>query len=137
MRKIVLRTDAVFLWIAGLFGLVADVLSYYFGSGPFREVFLANSTVIGVVEAHALAMLIAAVLWHVSNNHRTNVGGWMGLSAHAIMGVSNLVWFDLFVRVESEVQGFAVTFLHFMFVALHAFVIATRPIQRGESIASR
>jgi len=34
MRRIVLRVDAAFLTIAGVFGLVSDLQSYASGSGP-------------------------------------------------------------------------------------------------------
>lgn len=63
VRKTTLRVDAVFLMLAGVFGLVADILSYRSGAGPFGTTFFRNPTVIGVVEAHALAVLTAATLW--------------------------------------------------------------------------
>ena len=52
MRRIVLRVDAVFLTVAGVFGLVSDLQSYVSGTGPFGQTFFQNPTVIGVVEAH-------------------------------------------------------------------------------------
>lgn len=69
MRRIVLRVDAVFLAVAGVFGLVSDLLSYASGSGPFGHTFYQNPTVIGVVEAHGLAVLTAGTLWFLASHH--------------------------------------------------------------------
>ena len=63
MRRVVLRDDGVFLAMAGVFGLVSDLQSYVAGTGPFGQTFFQNSTVIGVVEAHGLAVLTAGTLW--------------------------------------------------------------------------
>jgi hypothetical protein len=93
------------------------------GAGPFGATFHGNPTVIGVVEAHALAVLTAVTLWYFSRNHAGTFGNWVGLSAHLVLGGSNLIWFDVFRRVQAEAQGVAVTVVHFAFVALHVFLI--------------
>jgi hypothetical protein len=69
MRRIVLRVDAAFLTVAGVFGLVSDLQSYASGSGPFGQTFYQNPTVIGVVEAHGLAVLTAGTLWFLATHH--------------------------------------------------------------------
>jgi len=66
VRRIALRVDAAFLFIAGLFGLVSDLQSYASASGPFGPTFYQNPSVIGVVEAHSLAVLTAGTLWFLS-----------------------------------------------------------------------
>jgi hypothetical protein len=58
MHRIVLRVDAAFLTVAGVFGLVSDLQSYGSGSGPFGHTFTRTDRV-GVVEAHGLAVLTA------------------------------------------------------------------------------
>ena len=118
-----MRVDAVFLILAGMFGLVGDVLSYRSGTGPFGTTFFQNPTVIGVVEAHALAVLTAVTLWYCSQQHAGRFGHWVGLSAHLVLGGSNIIWFEVFSRVQAEAQGVAVTVVHFLFVALNAFLI--------------
>jgi hypothetical protein len=40
----VLRVDAAFLTVAGVFGLVSDLQSYVSGSGPFGQTFYQNLT---------------------------------------------------------------------------------------------
>jgi hypothetical protein len=39
MRRTVLRVDAAFLTVAGVFGLVSDLQSYTSASGPFGDTF--------------------------------------------------------------------------------------------------
>ena len=112
--------------MAGVFGLVSDLQSYASGSGPFGQTFYQNPTVIGVVEAHGLAVLTAGTLWFLATHHTGRFGHWVALIAHAVMGGSNIVWFDVFTRVQAETQGVAVTVVHFAFVAVNAFFIIIR-----------
>ena len=131
MRQIVLRVDAVFLTVAGVFGLVSDLQSYASGTGPFGQTFYQNPTVIGVVEAHGLAVLTAGTLWFLATHHPGRFGHWVAVVAHAVMGGSNIVWFDVFTRVQAEFQGIAVTVVHFAFVAVHAFfIVSTAHVSR-------
>ena len=123
MRRIVLRVDAVFLTVAGVFGLVSDLQSYTSGSGPFARTFYQNPTVIGVVEAHGLAILTAGTLWFLATHHTGRFGHWVAIFAHAVMGGSNVVWFEVFTRVQAETQGIAVTVVHFAFVVANALFI--------------
>ena len=125
MRRIVLRVDAVFLTVAGVFGLVSDLQSYVSGSGPFGQTFYQNPTVIGVVEAHGLAVLTAGTLWFLATHHTGRFGHWVAVVAHAVMGGSNIVWFEVFTRVQAETQGIAVTVVHFAFVAVNAYFIVS------------
>jgi hypothetical protein len=127
MRGVVLRVDAVFLMVAGVFGLVSDLQSYASGTGPFGRTFYQNPIVIGVVEAHGLAVLTAGTLWFLATHHTGSFGHWVALIAHAVLGGSNIVWFDVFTRVQAETQGMAVTVVHFAFVAVNAFIIFIRP----------
>jgi hypothetical protein len=41
-----------------------------------------------------------------------------------VLGVSNIIWFEVFTRVHAEAQGTAVTVAHFAFVALNALLLA-------------
>ena len=122
----ILRIDALFLTVAGVFGLVSDLQSYVSGTGPFGQTFFQNPTVIGVVEAHGLAVLTAATLWYLARPQTARFGHAVGLIAHAVLGGSNIVWFEVFTRVQAETQGVAVTVVHFAFVAVNAFFFTTR-----------
>ena len=80
MRRLVLRIDALFLTVAGVFGLVSDLQSYASGRGPFGQTFYHNPTVSGVVEAHGLAVLTAGTLWFLATHHTGHFGHWLRLS---------------------------------------------------------
>ncbi len=123
MRRLVLRIDALFLTVAGVFGLISDLQSYASGSGPFGQTFYQNPTVIGVVEAHGLAILTAGTLWFLATHHTGRFGHWVAVVAHAVMGGSNIVWFEVFTRVQAETQGIAVTVVHFAFVVVNALFV--------------
>jgi hypothetical protein len=69
LRPTVLRVDAVFLAVAGVFGLVGDILSY-------------TSRV---------------TLWRSSDALAGTFGNWLGLSAHLVLGGSNIIRFDVVV----------------------------------------
>ena len=123
MRRTILRADAVFLALAGVFGLVSDLLSHLSGTGPFGTTFYENPIVIGVVEAHALAVLTAVTLWYLSQKQAGTFGNWVGVCAHLILGGSNIIWFEVFGRVQAETQGVAVTLVHLAFATLNALLI--------------
>ena len=125
MRRLVLRIDALFLTVAGVFGLISDLQSYASGSGPFGQTFYQNPTVIGVVEAHGLAILTAGTLWFLATHHTGRFGHWVAVVAHAVMGGSNIVWFEVFTRVQAETQGIAVTVVHFAFVVVNALFVVS------------
>lgn len=127
-----LRADAVFLGVSGVFGVIADVSSYLSGQGPFGPTFYGDPLVIGVVEAHALAILTATTLWYSARGTMATFGRWTALAAHLVLGVSNVVWFDVFTGLNADTQGQAVTTLHFVFCALHLQWIV-RPTPSSET----
>src|SRR5206468_475331 len=55
--------------------VVSDVQSYASGGGPFGQTFYQNPTVIGVVEAHGLAVLTAGTLWFLATRHNRMCSG--------------------------------------------------------------
>jgi len=135
LRKTILRLDAVCLSLAGLFGVFTALLSYTAGSGPLRDAFHANPDVAGTIEAHALALLVAGLLWYFSQQRRMTPGNWIGLLAHAIFAAGNILWFGLFVRAQAETAGIAVTILHLLFAALHLGLLIRREGRRAESLS--
>jgi len=137
LRKLILRLDAAFLSLAGILGVLTALMSYTSGSGPFRDTFQGNPTVAGAVETHALAILVAALLWYFSQQRRMTPGNWIGLFAHLVMGGGNILWFGLFMRVQAETLGIAVTALHLLFAALHLGLLVRREGRRAESLSFR
>lgn len=123
MKKILLRIDGSFLIIAGLVAAITDFLSYWKGTGPWGELFYQNPHVIGVFEGHCFALLTGCLLWYFSRNKPFGIGNITGIAAHLICGLSNIYWFDVFETVNRQTQGFAVTVVHFIFVAVHLYIL--------------
>lgn len=47
------------------------------------------------------------------------------------MGVSNVIWFDVFTQVQAETQGIAVTVVHGAIVSVNAcFIFSTDRVSR-------
>jgi len=135
MKKLILRIDAAFLGLAGVFGVASDLLSYFAGRGAFGQVFYKNPFVIAGVEAHLLAVMAAGFMWHWSKNRHGSSGSWMGIIVHLICGISNIIWFDVFNAVNARAQGIVVTILHFLFVGLNAALIYQNKAQHSAHFA--
>jgi len=115
-RKLVLRANAVYLGIASIGAfLLLDLRGILFGAGPAGQILaLAPHAGIGFVEAHGLAFILAVLLWHaqpVRYAHAT-AAAVMGL-----LGVSNLVFWQLFSATGMTVAGVILTTLHLAFAA--------------------
>ena len=118
-----LRIDGWFLILSGCFGLAADLASYFGGIGPFGPVFHGDPIVIGVVEAHGLAVLTGIAVcaaragryWH-----------WHLAATHALLGGANLAFFAVFEQVGARAGGIAVTAIHFGLVAVQIAFAAGR-----------
>lgn len=125
-----LRIDGWFLILSGGFGLAADLASYFSGIGPFGPVFHGDPTVIGVVEAHGLAVLTGIAVcvaragryWH-----------WHLAATHALLGGANVAFFAVFEQVGARAGGIAVTAIHFGLVAVQAAFA----MGRGAAAAAR
>lgn len=127
-----IATNGLFLVVLGLFGLVADILSYNVGSSPFGRTFLGDSKVIGVVEAHGLAMLTGFAALIFARNGGTYWHLHLALT-HMLLGGANIAFFQVFREVGGEAGGVAVTVAHFGFVLAHAMAAALRVGQAGTS----
>lgn len=115
-RALILRLDGLFLVLSGCFGLAADLASYLAGAGPFGSVFLGDPTVIGVIEAHGLAVLTGIAAWAVGTNGSGRYWHWHLAATHALLGGANVAFFEVFEQVGARTGGIAVTAVHFLFV---------------------
>ena len=122
---LLIAIDGLFLILSGCFGLVADLVSYLAGVGPFGAIFHGDAVVIGVVEAHGLAVLtgIAALAGRVGEGRR--YWHWHLAAAHFLLGGANIAFFDVFERVGAQAGGIGVTAVHFA-LALLQIVFALR-----------
>lgn len=128
-RRRLLIADALFLVVMGVFGIGSDLASYIAGSGTFQSTFLNDPRVIGVIEAHGLALLTGiAGIAHASSNH-TRYWHLHFAATHLLLGGANVVFFGVFTMVQATVMGTVVTAIHFMFVI--AQIIALREASRA------
>ena len=112
--------DGLFLAAMAIFGLTQDILSYGWGAGKFGVFLLSDPKAIGFVEAHGLAGMIAVAALVCA---RHNPKFWHALLAcvHALLGSSNVLFFDGFVATGETRFAIVVTAAHFAFSALHVW----------------
>jgi hypothetical protein len=116
MRTLILRADAIPLAFFGLFGVTMDLLGYFAGLGAWKDVFWNNPQAVGAVEAHGLAVIIAIVLIRHAAAPETIPWHWTAVAVHLLLGVCNLVFWQIFVSVEMVPLGIVATIYHFVFV---------------------
>jgi len=127
-RRGVVLADGLFLLVAGALGAAADVAGTFWGLGPTAALFIQLPAAgIGFLEAHGLAVIIGVMLlttWRrpAQKQHVAAV------CVHLLLGVSNLVFWDLaFVQFGLVLTGWVTTTLHFTFVALQLLAVP-RPV---------
>jgi hypothetical protein len=111
--KIVLLADGVFLLVAGLAALVADLAGYFFGAGPFAAL-ASEPLALGAVEAHGLAALVGLLVIRATPNERWR---WhtVALVVHLFLGVSNLLFWQVYATMGATRAGFVSTCAHALF----------------------
>jgi hypothetical protein len=121
LRRYVLRANALFLAVASISALQADVLGVAFGLGPLGPVFAAvPHAAIGFVEAHGLALIVGVLLWRAAPApawHAT------ALSVHTLLGGANLAFWPLFGAAGMVGVGVVTTVLHGLFALLQAYAL--------------
>lgn len=121
---ILLRIDGWFLIVSGCFGLIADLASYFAGAGPFGPVFHRDPTVIGVVEAHGLAVLTGIAVCTGLAGRSRRYWHWHLAATHVLLGGANVAFFAVFEQVGARAGGIGVTAVHFCLVVLQIALAA-------------
>jgi len=116
MRTLILRADAIPLALFGLFGLVMDLLGYFAGIGAWKSVFFNNPLAVGVVEAHGLAIIMAALLLRHAATSDTGIWHITAVAMHLFLGICNLVFWQGFINVDGVPLGIVATVYQFVFV---------------------
>ena len=116
-RRLILRANALYLGIASIAGLLLlDLQGIAFGRGPEGTILVAAPHAgIGFVEAHGLAFILSVLLWQappVRYAHLT------AAAVQLLLGISNLVFWQIFVATDATVMGVIVTTAHLVFAAL-------------------
>ena len=115
-RRFILRADAAFLLIASSSGMCADLAGAFLAVGPQKAVLgSAPHAAIGFVEAHGLAFIIGGLLWRAEPARLWHLTAAM---VHVLLGMSNLVFWQIFIAADMLVGGYVTTSLHWLFVVL-------------------
>lgn len=117
IRHIILRANALYLGIASIAGfLMLELRGLVFGTGPAGMVLAdAPYAAVGFVEAHGLALIIAVLLWRAQPVRYAHL---TAAAVQLLLGVSNLVFWQIFVATGTIPMGVVVTAAHLIFAAL-------------------
>jgi hypothetical protein len=125
MRKMLLRANAIFLLLASSWGLWADLAGAFFQFGPQTPILAAAPhAAIGCVEAHGLAFIIGVRLWFAAPERAWH---FTAAAVHALLGVSNVVFWQIFIATGMLAGGYLATALHGAFFGLQMLAGITVP----------
>lgn len=117
-RQLLLRANAAFLGVAATGGMISDLRGSFLGQGPIAQVLGdAPHAAIGFVEAHGLALIFAVLLWRSASSRSSHA---TAATIHALLGICNLVFWDLFASADMLAIGYVTTILHGLFFILQA-----------------
>ena len=115
IRKLILRTNALYIGVAGLAGLLFDIRGILFGLGPQgRLLASAPHAGIGFVEAHGLAVILAVMVWRAAPARSAHAAA---ITMEVLLGTANLAFWQMFVATDALTVGYVTTVLHWTFVA--------------------
>lgn len=115
-RKNILRANGVYLMLASTVGILTmDIPGIYFNRGPEARILTAPYAGIGFLEAHGLAFIIGVLLWRAAPARSWHLAA---LAAQALLGISNLLFWQIFPVTGSMAAGYVFTSLHWIFVSL-------------------
>jgi hypothetical protein len=129
-RWFILRLNALYLSVAAVAGLLfLDLRGVLTGLGPEgRLLSEAPDAGLGFVEAHGLALILGIVLWRApvtASWHLT------GAATSGLLGVSNLLFWQIFAANDALAMGYLTTALH-CGVAIGQLVAATAAVGRRQ-----
>jgi hypothetical protein len=115
-RKMILRANALYLGIASIAAFILlDLRGIVFGEGPAAQLFgAAPHAAIGFVEAHGLAFILSVLLWHAQPIRYAHL---TAAAVMALLGVSNIVFWQIFTATGMTAAGVVLTSAHLAFAA--------------------
>ncbi|HLO29185.1 MAG TPA: hypothetical protein VK249_08625 [Anaerolineales bacterium] len=136
IRTLILRTDSILLALFGLFGMTMDLLGYFAGVGAWKDMFFNNALAVGAVEAHGLAIILAVVLLRHAAIRDNAMWHLTAVTAHLLLGICNLVFWQVFVHVNVVPLGIVATAYHFVFAAANGVALSLALSARRGSLRS-
>jgi phosphoglycerol transferase MdoB-like AlkP superfamily enzyme len=109
---LVLRVNGAFLLVAGSLGVTSEVLSHFWGIGPWGHQFLDSPYTVGFFEAHGLALVISILLLTVATSRLDPYWHLFAAAVAAILGCANLLFWQTFIAFNKVPLGVATTALH-------------------------
>jgi hypothetical protein len=118
-RRVLLRANAVFLFVAGVGAwLKLDFPATFAGAGPLAPLIAHEPSLgIGFIEAHGLALILGVVLWRAATTTSWHL---TAAAVHLLLGTCNVVFWQLYVVTGTLPMGWISTVIHGLLVALHA-----------------
>lgn len=122
LPSLIMRADGAFLLVAGAAGMVADLVGYFFQSGPFARL-AGNPLTLGAVEAHGLGAVIGVLLLRHASTSTTR---WHLLAAgvHLFLAACNVIFWKLYPLMGVTAAGYVSTSLHLAFAGAQAASLA-------------
>jgi hypothetical protein len=113
---VILAADGVFLALVGGAQIVFELLSYFFGIGPWGRIFAGSPYTIGFFEAHGLALLFGVLLLGVAAADPRRSWHSCALSVHLLLGGANVLFWHSFVVWGLVPAGVVATAFHGLFL---------------------
>ena len=126
MKINILKIDGCFLVVMGILAGMTDLASYFAGKGPFGQTYFQNSIAIGGFEAHGLAVIAGFILVLKSWASDAAFFNKVAIAIHSVLGISNLIWFQLFLDTGMLAMGIITTVVHLTLVILNVVDMSNR-----------
>jgi hypothetical protein len=132
-RKTLMRANGAFLALVGGTQVIFELLSHFFGVGPWGRIFAGSHYTIGFLEAHGLAFLIGLLLIGVAAANPKRFWHGFAASVHALVGGANLLFWSSFVYWGLVPMGAIATLFHGLFLVAQLFLLLRAPTHyRGD-----
>lgn len=132
IRASILRFHATYLGLASVLGFFAlDLRGILFGTGPEGQILGSTPYLaIGFIEAHGLALILSVLFWNATPTRAWHL---TGAATAALLGICNVVFWDIFTTTDALALGYVATGLHLGVAALELGAASTagRPAVAG------
>jgi len=115
-RGKLMRANGAFLALVGGTQVIFELLSHFFGVGPWGRIFAASHYTIGFLEAHGLAFLIGVLLIFVAASDPKRFWHIFTACVHVLLGGANLLFWSSFVYWGLVPMGTIATAFHGLFL---------------------
>jgi hypothetical protein len=130
-RSTLMRANGAFLALVGGTQVIFELLSHFFGVGPWGRIFAASHFTIGFLEAHGLAFLIGVLLIFVAAADTKRFWHIFAACVHVLLGGANLLFWSSFVYWGLVAMGAIATVFHGLFLVAQLVFLVRTSSQEG------